>query len=150
MHYFGKKKLLKKNNGFIFGIIFISILFILSFYLRHQYIGNLSDDRDQWITAHSLLIVDNWFKDGIFNNRLLGITIPNSIEFNSISERFPYISYPGGAQLIIYIIKILLPSIETLKIIHYYGFFNQYLISLIIYLIVFNFKFQNKDQKFIY
>ncbi len=139
-----------KKDSFIFGLIFISILFILSFYLRHQYIGTLSDDRDQWITAHSLLIVDNWFKDGIFNNRLLAITIPNSIEFNSISERFPYISYPVGAWLIIYIIKILFPLIETLKIIHYYSFFNHYLISLIIYLIVFNFKFQNKDQKFLF
>ena len=59
MLYFGKKKFLKRNNNFIFGLIFISILFILSFYLRYQYIGTLSDNRDQWITAHSLLYCNN-------------------------------------------------------------------------------------------
>ena len=150
MLYFGKKKLLKKINIFSFGLIVISFLFILSFCLRYEYIGTLSDDRDQWITAHSLLIIDNWFEDGIFNNRFLGITIPNSIEFNSISERFPYISYPGGAQIIIYIIKLLFPSFETLKIIHYYGFLNQYLISLIIFFIVLNFKFKNRDIKILF
>ena len=150
MPYIGKKKFIKKNNIICLGLIFISILFIVSYYLRQHYVGTLSDDRDQWITAHSLLIIDNWFKDGIFNNRFLGITIPNSIEFNSISERFPYISYPGGAQLIIYIIKILFPSFETLKIIHYYGFFNQYLISIIIFFIVLNFEFKNYNQKFLF
>lgn len=51
MLYFGKKKLLKKINIFSFGLIVISFLFILSFYLRYEYIGTLSDDRDQWITA---------------------------------------------------------------------------------------------------
>jgi hypothetical protein len=58
----------------------------------------------EWTTAHSQVILDNWLENGFWNERGLSIINPPSIEFPSLLSRQPYVSYPCGAQLPLFVL----------------------------------------------
>ena len=112
----------------------IFIIFGYTIFIRMPFIGELSDGHHQWLTAHSLTIVNNWLEYGIFNERFMSYLLPRSIETPSFYQRVHYVSYPLGAQLPIFLIKNLFPRVDTIWIIHLYGLLAHLSISIIIYL----------------
>jgi hypothetical protein len=49
------------TNNKNFGLIIILILFIFSVYIRFPYLNRPLGDRHEWITAHSLITIENYF-----------------------------------------------------------------------------------------
>ena len=58
----------------------------------------------EWNTAHSQIILDNWLENGFWNERGISIMNPPSIEFPTLLSRQPYVSYPCGAQLPLFLL----------------------------------------------
>jgi len=75
-----------------------------------------------WLSASTVKFVNNWLKEGPLKLRFIMYEYPDSIEFNSISERGAYISYPPGAIIPPYILAKLLHKSEIQV-----GFIKQFL-----------------------
>ncbi len=131
----------QKDISQLCGFSAILLAFIVSVYLRAPYIGTLSDGHHQWLTAHSTLIVENWIEDGIINDLFLGVSIPASIELPNFEARGVYVSYPLGSLFIIYLLKTIFYSVDTIRLVHLYGLLNHFLISILIFTIVTRLKF---------
>ena len=56
-----------------------------------------------WLSASTLKFVNNWLEESPQNLHFINFESPNSIEFNDLEERCPYISYPSGSTLFVYI-----------------------------------------------
>lgn len=56
----------------------------------------------QWPTAHALIFVNNWLKEGLWQLRFGLFYEPLSVESPTTDKRFHYISYPPGAYLPVY------------------------------------------------
>jgi len=74
-----------------------------------------------WNIAHSQLIVDNWLENGFWNERGVSFWNPPSIEFPSLVSRQPYVSYPCGAQLPIFVLAKALGRNVTPGFFHIWG-----------------------------
>lgn len=135
-----------KSNKIVYLII-LTFVFLISLFLRADYIGTLSDGHHQFDTAQTKLYIENWFYEGLINNKLLSLWIPQSINYISFEDRQPYISYPIGPYLILYFIKLIFQNIETLKLIHYSSAFIHYLILILIFLFISNLKNFNVENK---
>lgn len=141
-HSISIKQVVKSRD--CIGLALITLVFIAIFLAGYKYIGTLSAGHHQWLTAETMKFTENWVEDGIQNDNFLHIEDPNSIEQNGLISRGIYSSYPIGAQLPILFLKKILPNIDTLKIIHIYGYVNLYLIAILIYFLVI---FSRKDFK---
>lgn len=124
------------SNNHLKPILFISFAFIISLFLRWEYLGTLSEGHHQWGTAQFKLVIENWIEDGINVDNYLRLIIPKSIDFNVNENRGLYISYPIGVDFLIYSLKLLFEKTETLKLIHLINATHQYIISILIFYIV--------------
>lgn len=134
-----------KNQKFKY-ILIITLIFFLSVTLKWDYIGTLSDGHHQFVTAQYKIFVENWFYEGFKKNNFLNIWIPESINYNFLNERIPYVSYPAGSQYIIYFIKLIFENTETLKIIHLSSLTIHYIIVILIFFFISQFKFDLNYQ----
>lgn len=95
--------------------------------------SKIFEGHNGYLSSSTLKFVNNWLSETPTKLHFLNIESPNSIEFNSLEERRPYISYPSGSTFIVYICaKILGKSNITIYFLkHLQGFF--YLISCLIF-----------------
>ena len=56
-----------------------------------------------WLSASTIKFVNNWLEEGPLTLSFVNYESPASIEFNNNTERGPYISYPSGCTLFVYI-----------------------------------------------
>lgn len=56
-----------------------------------------------WLSASTIKFVNNWLKESPLELSFVNYESPASIEFNNVTERGPYISYPSGCTLFVYI-----------------------------------------------
>jgi hypothetical protein len=91
------------HRGWVLGLTLYVAFFAVTIGLRWGQLGQPYTDFE-WITAHSQVIVDNWLENGFWNERGISFWNPPSIEFPSLVSRHPYISYPCGAQLPIFVL----------------------------------------------
>jgi hypothetical protein len=116
--------------------LIISIIFIISLYLKFDYVGTLSEYHHQWGVGTVYLTVENWLKDGVSENNFLRVLIPQSIDRIYLQDRGIYISHPMGVEFLVYFVKLIFKSVETIKIIHLLNAFFHYLIVIFIYFFV--------------
>jgi len=108
------------RRGWVLGFTLYVAFFALTIGLRWRQIGQPYTDF-AWITAHSQLMVDNWLENGFWNERGISFWNPPSIEFPSLISRQPYISYPCGAQLPIFVLAKALGRNVTPGFFHIWG-----------------------------
>jgi len=65
-----------------------------------------------WLSGSTVKFVNNWLKEGPLNLRFLMLEYPASIEFEGLTDRLPYISYPPGTILPPYLLAKLLHKSE--------------------------------------
>lgn len=118
--------------GFLKIFLLVTFVFICSLLPRIGYFGTLSDGHNQWLTGSTVKFVDNWLEDGILNDGFLMLERPKSIESNFVSFRDIYASYPSGAIIPVYLMKLVIPGVDTIYAVHSWNLFNQYLIGLLI------------------
>ncbi len=103
---------------------------------RWQFVGSLYDLGHQGLTATTAIGVDNWERDGFWNDSGSLVEIPASIEFEGIQDRSLYVSYPPGAQIEIFLLRKSFPGVDTTTLAQLFGLANQIAIALLSYLIV--------------
>ena len=100
------KDLFSVNKSKI-SVIFLFLLLTLSFGVTFKL--KVAINFDSFIGAHSfqsgstLKFVNNWLVESPQKLHFLNFELPDSIEFNGLSEREPYISYPSGCTFFVYI-----------------------------------------------
>jgi hypothetical protein len=116
---------MKKNNTYeILTVLIMTVLVYTGYkyFCNTAFTGHEARGTHIWLSASTVKFVNNWLKEGPFNLHFLMLEYPDSIEFNNLSEREVYISYPPGAVIPPYILAKLLhkPEIQI-------GFIKQFL-----------------------
>ena len=119
------------RRGWVLGFTLYVAFFTLTIGLRWRQLDQPYTDFE-WLTAHSQLIVDNWLENGFWNERGISFLNPPSIEFPSLVSRHPYISYPCGAQLPIFLLVKALGSSVTSGLFHIWGLVWHGIIGLLL------------------
>ena len=124
-------------------LICIFLLFTVTFTIFHHTIQTrepwfgVLGGADEWGTGSTIKFADNWYQEGPLNLKFAMLENPKSIEFQTISSRSPYTSYPPGAVIPIYIISELEGHKPTVAMVMGYNLLNQFLIAFILALTIF-------------
>ncbi len=132
-----------KLNPFFLIFMVITLLFIHSLCLRSDSFGTSIT----WLTASTIKFVRNWLKENPFNIYFLHLHNPASIEFTTLSERDPYLSYPVGTTVPIYLISLLNSKVVSLRLVNAVNLINQYIIALTLSLTIFLLLLKTRIQK---
>jgi hypothetical protein len=119
------------RRGWVLGFTLYVAFFALTIGLRWRQIGQPYTDFE-WITAHSQVIIDNWLENGFWNELGISYWNPPSIEFSSLVSRHPYISYPCGAQLPLFVLAKALGWKVTPGFFHIWGLLWHGVIGLLL------------------
>lgn len=126
---------LKKIFPFLIIISINIILFKYSLYLRKDNFGKLYGGDHHFLTGSTIKFTKNWYYEGPKNIYFAMLENPKSIEFKTLQDRLPYVSYPPGAIIPIYLISIILKQEPSTNIVMSYNLFNHFFISLTLSLI---------------
>jgi hypothetical protein len=102
--------------------MFILVFMLYGMSYNMAFSGYEPQGKHIWLSGSTVKFVNNWLKEGPLNLHFMMLESPDSVEFNSIYEREPYISYPPGA---------IVPPYLLAKILHksyiQVGFIKQFL-----------------------
>lgn len=90
------------NNFAVIGIL-LTIAFVVSFKFIFPVDFNSNQGIHSWLSASTIKFVNNWLAETPQKFHFVNFESPDSIEFNELSERGPYVSYPSGETLFVYI-----------------------------------------------
>ena len=99
----GNKMFKKSLVNFLFIAILLTFAFLVSFKTVFKIDYSNNQGTHSWLSASTLKFVNNWLEENPQNLHFVNFESPNSIEFNDLEERGPYISYPSGSTLFVYI-----------------------------------------------
>lgn len=135
----------KKNKLHCLAIITVTILFVLSIFVRSDQLKRELSAEKEWITAHSLITFEIWNENGgpsAYNFAPI-YTYPGPgnkdiAALGGVSDEalnLYYVSYPPGTFVIGYYFTKMLggPSLDSIRI---FGLLIHYICALLIYLIV--------------
>lgn len=104
---------MKKVNDF-FTMHKSSNIFLLLLLLAITFIGTFStifrvhydelQGTHSWLSGSTIKFVNNWLEETPQKLHFVNYESPDSIEFNETTERGPYISYPSGCTLFVYLV----------------------------------------------
>jgi hypothetical protein len=109
------RNIIKKNSVKEIAVIVIMLIVIFSGYAlfyNSAFSGYDAKGAHIWLSAGTVVFVNNWLKEGALNLKFINYSYPDSIEFNNLAERKAYVSYPPGALLPPYILAKLLHKTE--------------------------------------
>ena len=112
--------------------------------IRKPYFGELSDGLHVWLSASTLKFAKNWYREGPLNLRFGLFENPASIEFPDLSSREPYLSYPPGSVIPIYLLSVITGNEPSIPLIMDYNLSNHFLIAFFLALMIFIFLRQIK------
>ncbi len=134
---------LNRKTNVLFCIILLFIITLVIFQytvtIREPWFGELSDGHHQWLTGSTLEFTENWYNEGPLNLDFAMLKNPSSIEFPTLSSREPYLSYPPGTIIPIYLVSEIVNHKPTVGLIMDYNLFNHFLIAFFLALIIFFF-----------
>ncbi|MBY0281937.1 MAG: hypothetical protein K2W94_07235 [Alphaproteobacteria bacterium] len=122
------KKLSKDHIGLTGALLFVLGFFWYSVQLRAPYFGVLSGGH-HWLSGSTLEFATNWYREGIFHLKFLMLENPASIEFGDLNSRSPYVSYPCGAPLQLYLLSCILGKEPTAGMLMGLNLFHHLAIS---------------------
>src|SRR5437868_609664 len=79
--------------------LLLTLAFAHSCRLRAYWFGRLNMEHHHWLTGITLLFTRNWYHEGPFHLHWLMLDAPKSVEFRTLSDRYPYISCPPGPAI---------------------------------------------------
>ncbi|MBN2120930.1 MAG: hypothetical protein JW734_07765 [Candidatus Omnitrophica bacterium] len=128
----------KKNKFAIFTCCFLILLaFAFSVHIRRQWFARPLDAHFEWQAGHSVCVTNNWLKEGAFSLRFMHVLNPDSIEFDSFASRKPYVSYPPGTFIPVFLIARIFNITDLVVLYQCYNLFNHLVISIILFLLMF-------------
>ena len=115
----------------------IGVCFVYSVFIRRAWFERPLDTHHEWLTAHSVCVTKNWLKEGPFHLRFLHILNPASVEFDTLSSREPYISYPPGTFIPVFLLATLFNINDLIQLYQVYNLINHFVVSLILFSVIF-------------
>lgn len=137
----------EKRGTLLCILLLFSITLIIFQYtveIREPWFGELSgvepsNGHHQWLTGSTVEFTKNWYNEGPVNLEFLMLQNPSSVEFPTLSSRDPYLSYPPGVVIPIYVISELTKQEPTPALVMGYNLLNHFLIAFFLSLIIFFF-----------
>lgn len=107
-------------------------VFAFTVYERRSWIGEMSEESHghQWLTGSTLVWSRNWYRQGTMKHAFALFDNPRSIEFADEAARAPYVSYPPGSTLPIWMLALLIGAEPSVELIHWYNLTNQLAIAI--------------------
>jgi hypothetical protein len=121
------------------------VIFQYTVEIREPWFGQLSYnnnhtiDHHEWLTGSTIKFAKNWYNEGPLNLKFAMLDNPKSVEFQNISFRALYTSYPPGTILPIYAASELLGQEPSPSIVMGYDLINHFFISFLLGLLIFLF-----------
>lgn len=118
-------------------VVFTGVVFGITVYQRAQWFGYVHPNTEGTMTAVTVVGARNWLDEGIFRLRLGQYWEPVSIETPTLEQRTPYVSFPPGAIVAVYVVARvtgLRPSVEMVMV---YNLANQLCVAVVLCLLVF-------------
>lgn len=103
---------------FLLLIILLSAQFFVSIELRSLYFGKMAAHVYEDQTARTLKFARSWYRNGAFADKWLQFENVPSIEFQTIEQRFPYLSFLPGPVIPVYLVSLVTgkePTVETVQ-----------------------------------
>ena len=92
----------KSATNFVLVAILLTIVFVLSFKIMFRIDYENNNGLHNWLSGSTLKFVNNWLAESPQKLHFVNYEAPDSIEFNKLSERGPYVSYPTGETFFVY------------------------------------------------
>ena len=98
------EKFLKNKSNISLAMLFIALtlFFVISFKYIYKVEYKSLQGSHSWLSVSTIKFVSNWLSESPFTLHFVNFESPDSIEFNEITERGPYISYPSGCTFLVY------------------------------------------------
>lgn len=120
-------------------MIISGLIFVYTIRVRSPWFGAYTENEHEWLTGSTVKFARNWYREGPWNIRFAMLENPESPEFPTFDSRVPYVSYPPGTVIPIYLIGLVSRHEPGISMVMEYNLLNQWLISIILALIVFFF-----------
>lgn len=92
----------RKNRGIVITIILSGLAFVAVFRMVSPVNINNMGGAHSWLSGSTIKFVNNWLEEGAANLNFTNYEDPASIEFQTLEEREPYLSYPSGETFFVY------------------------------------------------
>ena len=135
MHILGEKD--RKIFIILCCCFLIFLFFFYTVYIRHEWFRRPLGYHDWWMTAHSVCVTKNWLKEGAFNLRFMHILNPASVEFDTILSRTPYVSYPPGALIPVFLFAKIFHPKDLILVYESYNLLSHCIIAIFLFLLMF-------------
>lgn len=111
--------------------VFSVCVFVFTLYERRPWFGEFSTQSysHHWLTGSTLIWSRNWYREGVWNLGFGLLDNPRSVEFPDMLSRAPYVSYPPGSTLPIWLLSALSATEPNLQMIQGYNLANQLAIA---------------------
>lgn len=93
----------KNWRSIIILFLALTVVFTVSFKMIFTVHYTELQGTNSWLSASTIKFVNNWLEKDPLILSFVNYESPASIEFNNVTERGPYISYPSGCTLFVYI-----------------------------------------------
>ena len=114
-----------RGNKFILArnVLLVSSFVFCFFFLIFNHVVPVNVDNmggtHSWLSGSTIKFVNYWLEEGAGNLNFTNYEAPNSIEFETLEEREPYLSYPTGETFFVYITaKLMGKSRITVSFLH--------------------------------
>lgn len=111
-------------------------LFYYSVQIRAPWRGALAAGHHQWLSGSTVKFARNWYAEGATTLEFLMLELPRSVEFPTLESRQPYLSYPPGAVIPLYLVSKLRGKEPTPARLMAFNLANHFLVALILALTV--------------
>ena len=105
-----KENKIKEAGGCL--VMLLLVCFGYAQFYNKAFSGYEAQGKLNWLSASTVIFVNNWLKEGPWNLKFIMYSLPDSAEFKSLPERGAYISYPPGAMIPPYMLARLLHKNE--------------------------------------
>ena len=92
----------KSATNFVLLSVLLTIVFVLSFKTMFKIDYENNNGLHNWLSGSTLKFVNNWLAETPQKLHFVNYEAPDSIEFNTLQEREPYVSYPTGVTFFVY------------------------------------------------
>lgn len=100
----GACRVIRKNMGIITTISLVCISFVFIFCsILPVKVDNMGGAHS-WLSGSTIKFVNYWLDEGAANLNLTNYENPASIEFATLEDRDPYLSYPSGETFFVYLV----------------------------------------------
>lgn len=94
-------------------------------------------EHQESLTAHSVCVTRNWLKEGAFHLKFMHFLNPDSVEFDTLASRNPYVSYPPGTFIPVFLFVKISHAHDLIRLYETYNLLNHLVISLVLFLMMF-------------